>query len=101
MILRIRTLILLFLICLSSSSIGQTNPRAEKNNLTYDYTFYQGERSTGGEILSQGIVIGYSRYFTERIYGDITLGLMHFEGKNNSFFLSPEEMNFLNMRTFI
>lgn len=100
MILRIRTLIVFFFMCLSLSTIGQTKSGVEKNNITYDYTFYQGERSTGGEVLAQGIVIGYSRYFTKRIYGDITLGLMHFEGKNNRFFLSPEDMNFLNMRTF-
>ncbi|EAZ82337.2 hypothetical protein ALPR1_03810 [Algoriphagus machipongonensis] len=91
-------MLLLFYCGLVFTTYGQTESDLGKNNLTYDYSFYQGERAAGGEILSQGFVLGFSRYLTKKVYGDITLGFMNFEGRNSQFFLDPEEMSFLNMR---
>lgn len=71
-----------------------------KNGVSVDYTFYQGEEYDGGDVLARGVVIGYSRYFKKRIYGDVSYGWMNFEGKNSMWYLDPEEMSFINMRTF-
>ena len=85
----------------SSISEGESQVlSSSKNRIFWNYTFYQGQKSGGGEVLSQGIVLGYSRYFTKRIYADFSYGMMHFEGKNSSFFLDNNETDFVNMRTY-
>ncbi|SFO15703.1 hypothetical protein SAMN04488519_10498 [Algoriphagus ornithinivorans] len=85
---------------LVTMTFGQTENSMGKNNLTYDYTFYQGQWAAGGEILAQGVVLGYSRYFTPRLFGEFSYGLMNFKGRNSYFYLDDDEMDFINMRTF-
>jgi hypothetical protein len=90
-----------FLFLFLSSSLGICQDlRKDKNNIYLDYTFLRGEKWDGGDIFAQGVVIGYSRYVADKLYGDISYGAMNFEGKNSKWFLSPEEMSFINMRTF-
>ncbi|PZX54667.1 hypothetical protein LV84_02820 [Algoriphagus ratkowskyi] len=92
---------IVLVIFLSSFSVGESQVLStSKNTISWNYTFYQGQKNGGGEVLSQGIVIGYSRYFTKRIYADISYGMMHFEGRNSSFFLDDDEIDFINMRTY-
>jgi hypothetical protein len=89
-----------FLLAISFSSGICQELEKNKNVISVDYTFYQGDKFDGGDALARGVVIGYSRYFMERIYGDISYGLMNFEGKNSKWYLDPEEMSSINMRTF-
>lgn len=91
---------LLFFCSLVSITFGQTESDLGKNNLTFDYSFYQGQSTAGGEILGQGVVLGYSRYFTPKIFAEFSYGLMNFEGRNSYFYLDEEEMDFINMKTF-
>lgn len=90
-----------FFILLSiSSAICQDVEKVNKNVISSDYTFYQGEKYDGGDVLARGVVIGYSRYLWKRIYGDISYGWMNFEGQNSKWYLEPEEMSFINMKTY-
>lgn len=79
------------------SSLAQTEL---KNNVYVGYSVYEGSRSYGGNISAQGFDISYSRYITNRIYGDVSYGKMNFEGRNSNFFLDPEEMDHFNMTVF-
>lgn len=89
-----------FLFFTISLGICQEAEKKNKNVVSVDYTFYQGDKYDGGEILARGVVVGYSRYLWKRIYGDISYGWMNFEGKNSKWYLDPEEMNFINMKTY-
>jgi hypothetical protein len=79
------------------TSDAQTNT---KNTIYFGYSFIEADRFTGGNLSAKGFEIGYSRYINDRFYGDITYGKFNFEGKGNSFFLEPEEMDYFNMSTF-
>jgi len=79
------------------TSDAQTNT---KNTIYLGYSFIEADRFTGGNLSAKGFEIGYSRYINDRFYGDITYGKFNFEGKGNSFFLEPEEMDYFNMSTF-
>lgn len=89
-----------FLFFAISLGMCQEAEKKNKNVVSVDYTFYQGDKYDGGEVLARGVVVGYSRYLWKRIYGDISYGWMNFEGKNSKWYLDPEEMNFINMKTY-
>ncbi len=90
-------LITIFTIVLGFSSQAQTTL---KNTISSSYSIYEASRNTGGEISAKGFDIGYSRYLKNRLYADIGYGLYNFEGRDNTFFLDPDEMDYYNMRVF-
>ena len=91
-----------FLLLFFSLSLGicQEVKKINKNVVSVDYTFYQGDKYDGGDVLARGVVVGYSRYVWKRIYGDISYGWMNFEGKNSKWYLDPEEMSYINMKIY-
>ena len=71
-----------------------------KNTIYAGYSLNEANRTTSGSISARGFELGYSRYITDRFYGDLTYGRHNFEGKGNRFFLDPQEMEYFNMSTF-
>ena len=90
-------LILAVLMVLGFNGQAQT---AHKNSVSLSYFIYESSHYSGGDISAQGIDLGYSRYFKNRLYGDISYGMANFEGRNSIFFLEPSEMDRFNMKIF-
>lgn len=78
------------------SAQGQTSL---KNTIYAGYSIFEAKRYTPGTISARGFELGYSRYITDRFYGDLTYGEFNFEGKGSRFYLDPEEMDYFNMST--
>ncbi|MEX2592336.1 MAG: hypothetical protein WD426_06150 [Anditalea sp.] len=91
---------LIFIIAFGLLGLGCMAQELPRNNIYASYGFVTGDRYSGGDFSGNGFILGYSRYITDRIYGDITYGKTDFEGKNNIAFLDPEEMGRVNMTEF-
>lgn len=73
----------------------------EKNTIYFGYSIMEAKSPvTGGEISAKGFDLGYSRYLINNLYADMTFGKNNFEGRNNQFFLNPNEMDHFNMTIF-
>lgn len=86
-------------IIICSSVMAQTEP---KNNFFASFSNVSGNKWSGGNFVGNGFTIGYSRYFADRFYGDVTYGKLDYNGSNSVFWLPKEEtgnfdMNFLTL----
>jgi hypothetical protein len=91
---------LLFIMVLGLFGFTSMAQELSKNNIYASNGWVTGDVYAGGDFSGNGFILGYSRYITDRIYWDITYGKTDFEGRNNIFFLGPEEMGRFNMTEF-
>lgn len=95
-----KQLFLLFLTFFVAGSSANAQ-KVEKNTVYFGYSLMKANSPvTGGEISAKGFDLGYSRYLINNLYADMTFGKKNFEGKNNQFFLNPNEMDHFNMTIF-
>lgn len=92
-------LIVLVFMLLGGSVAAQT---VAKNNFFASFSNVSGNKWAGGNFVGNGFTLGYSRYFAERFYGDVTYGQLDYTGRNSVFWLPKEEtgnfdMNFLTL----
>ncbi len=91
-------LVLFLTLIVGSTANAQTG---KKNTVYFGYSLMEASSPvTGGQISAKGFDLGYSRYLIDHLYADITYGQKNFEGRNNAFFLDPNEMDHFNMTVF-
>lgn len=93
----------MFLFLLTFFVVGSSvNAQKDKKNTIYSgYSLMEANSPvTGGKISAKGFDLGYSRYLINNLYADMTYGQKNFEGRNNQFFLDPNEMDHFNMTIF-
>ncbi|MCH7409157.1 hypothetical protein MM239_07115 [Belliella sp. DSM 111904] len=73
---------------------------AQKNNIYVNYANVTGDRTLSGSFLGHGYAIGYSRYLKPRLYADISVGRLDYEGKQSPFFLTKDETGRFDMAFF-
>jgi hypothetical protein len=85
------------------SSYGQkgeiTNPN-QKNSLNLMTGHVIGNQVWGGFFTGSSVSIGYSRYIKRKVYVDVSLGKIDYEGKGSVFFLPKEETGRFAMNMF-
>ncbi|KEO75953.1 hypothetical protein [Anditalea andensis] len=90
-------LLCLFVVLFTYNVYGQ---KISKNNIYSSYSYVLGEKYAGGNLTGHGFTIGYSRYLSNRFYGDISYGKLDYEGENSSIFLPKEETGRFDMSFF-